>query len=107
MTLLTWRRAQARTASRTPAPGMARMAQSTARGRSSTEATQGRPLISARFGLIRWISPGKPARSRLLKTPFPNDLALADAPMIAIDCGRSKLSRAGRFAGAVAGKDIG
>ena len=54
--------------------------------------TQGRPLISGRERLTRWISPAKPQRSRLASTEPPMWPGSGDTPTIATERGRSRRS---------------
>src|SRR4051812_9939374 len=88
------RLAQPATASRTPARGMAIVAQSTPSGRADVDFTQGRPLISSRVALTRWTSPGKAKRSRLASKLAPNEPGDGDAPTMATERGRSIRSMA-------------
>src|SRR5262249_30087884 len=85
----TRRAAQPFIASSTAARGIARTAQSTPSGRSAVDFRQGRPLISARLGLIRWISPEKPKRSRFARTLPPSEPGVGEAPAMAIERGRN------------------
>src|SRR3569623_1915057 len=95
----TSRAARPRTASSTAAPGMASTAASTPLGSASIDLRHARPAISSRFGLIRWMSPEKPCRSRLRSTELPSAPGFSDAPTIATDralSSRSSLWMRGR-----------
>src|SRR5215510_3474837 len=102
MTPPTPRFAQPVTASRMPARGIASAAQSTPSGKSAADFRHGRPLISLRVALTRWISPRKAKRSILASRLCPSAPGVADAPTMAIERGRGIRSIALR-AGAGAG----
>src|SRR3954447_9839348 len=88
--------AQPATASRMPARGMASATQSTPAGKAEVDFTHGRPLISSRLALTRWISPRKAKRCRLASKPAPRDPGDGEAPTMATERGRSIRSIADR-----------
>src|SRR5689334_15209012 len=88
MAARTLRRTQAATASRMPFAGTASTATSMPMGRSSMPGTHGRPLISDRVRLTRWMSPANEKRSRFASTAPPSDPGSGDTPTIAMERGR-------------------
>src|SRR5215510_13299588 len=84
-----------------PALGTASTATSTPFGRSAMAPRHGRPPISLRLRLTRWMSPRYANRCRFASTAPPSEPGSGDTPTMATDRGRMSRATAPRRSSAV------
>src|SRR5215208_1866281 len=84
-----------------PALGTASTATSIPFGRSAMPGRHGRPSISLRLRLTRWMSPRYANRCRFASTAPPSDSGSGETPTMAIDRGRMSRATVSRRASAV------